>query len=149
MFAHTNLITYESLYSSSYLLNENLLYDKLWGPSQRVVTLLLFPWFAIGVISPSCWFLTCVCFWNFLLLLSSHFLTPLLVVLLFFFILCPACFSLITQQEKNAAAFLYKTLFRGNNFIRNRPWLDIVRKCTSDNEKKCTRSTSANEREKY
>ena len=39
MFAHTNLITYESLYSSSYLLNENLLYDKLWGPSQRVVTL--------------------------------------------------------------------------------------------------------------
>ena len=40
MFAHTNLITYESLYSSSYLLNENLLYDKLWGPSQRVVTLL-------------------------------------------------------------------------------------------------------------
>ena len=41
MFAHTNLITYESLYSSSYLLNENLLYDKLWGPSQRVVTLFL------------------------------------------------------------------------------------------------------------
>ena len=40
MFAHTNLITYESLYSS-YLLNEYLLYDKLWGPSQRVVTLLL------------------------------------------------------------------------------------------------------------
>ena len=40
MFAHTNLITYESLYSSSYLLNEYLLYDKLWGPSQRVVTLL-------------------------------------------------------------------------------------------------------------
>ena len=40
MFAHTNLITYESLYSSSYLLNENLLYDKLWGPSQREVTLL-------------------------------------------------------------------------------------------------------------
>ena len=39
MFAHTNLITYESLYSSSYLLNEYLLYDKLWGPSQRVVTL--------------------------------------------------------------------------------------------------------------
>ena len=39
MFAHTNLITYESLYSSSYLLNENLFYDKLWGPSQRVVTL--------------------------------------------------------------------------------------------------------------
>ena len=39
MFAHTNLITYESLYSSSYLLNENLLYDKLWGPSQREVTL--------------------------------------------------------------------------------------------------------------
>ena len=42
MFAHTNLITYESLYSSSYLLNEYLLYDKLWGPSQRVVTLLNF-----------------------------------------------------------------------------------------------------------
>ena len=42
MFAHTNLITYESLYSSSYLLNENLLYDKLWGPSQRVVTLFVF-----------------------------------------------------------------------------------------------------------
>ena len=42
MFAHTNLITYESLYSSSYLLNEYLLYDKLWGPSQRVVTLLSF-----------------------------------------------------------------------------------------------------------
>ena len=41
MFAHTNLITYESLYSSSYLLNEYLLYDKLWGPSQRVVTLFL------------------------------------------------------------------------------------------------------------
>ena len=41
MFAHTNLITYESLYSSSYLLNEYLLYDKLWGPSQRVVTLLV------------------------------------------------------------------------------------------------------------
>ena len=41
MFAHTNLITYESLYSSSYLLNENLLYDKLWGPSQRVVTLFI------------------------------------------------------------------------------------------------------------
>ena len=40
MFAHTNLITYESLYSSSYLLNEYLLYDKLWGPSQRVVSLL-------------------------------------------------------------------------------------------------------------
>ena len=39
MFAHTNLITYESLYSSSYLLNEYLLYDKLLGPSQRVVTL--------------------------------------------------------------------------------------------------------------
>ena len=39
MFAHTNLITYESLYSSSYLLNEYLLYDKLWGPSQRVVIL--------------------------------------------------------------------------------------------------------------
>ena len=39
MFASTNLITHESLYSSSSLLNESLLYDKLWGPSQRVVTL--------------------------------------------------------------------------------------------------------------
>ena len=46
MFAHTNLITYESLYSSSYLLNKFLLYDKLWGPSQRVVT--LFP-FNLGI----------------------------------------------------------------------------------------------------
>ena len=33
------MFRYESLYSSSYLLNEYLLYDKLWGPSQRVVTL--------------------------------------------------------------------------------------------------------------
>ena len=36
---NTNLITHEFLYSSSSLLNESLLHDKLWGPSQRVVTL--------------------------------------------------------------------------------------------------------------
>ena len=29
----------ESVYSSPSLLNEYLWYDKLWGPSQRVVTL--------------------------------------------------------------------------------------------------------------
>ena len=40
IFAYTNLITHEFLYSSSSLLNESLLHDKLWGPSQRVVTLL-------------------------------------------------------------------------------------------------------------
>ena len=39
IFAYTNLITHEFLYSSSSLLNESLLHDKLWGPSQRVVTL--------------------------------------------------------------------------------------------------------------
>ena len=38
IFAYTNLITHEFLYSSSSLLNESLLHDKLWGPSQRVVT---------------------------------------------------------------------------------------------------------------
>ena len=41
IFAYTNLITHEFLYSSSSLLNESLLHDKLWGPSQRVVTLLI------------------------------------------------------------------------------------------------------------
>ena len=50
MFASTNLITHESLYSSSKLLNEYLLYDKLWGPSQRVVTLFfLFIFIAIAI----------------------------------------------------------------------------------------------------
>ena len=33
-------ITHESVFSSPSLLNEYLRYDKLWGPSQRVVTLL-------------------------------------------------------------------------------------------------------------
>ena len=32
-------ITHESVFSSPSLLNEYLRYDKLWGPSQRVVTL--------------------------------------------------------------------------------------------------------------
>ena len=32
---------YEFDYSSPSLLNEYLWYDKLWGPSQRVVTLLI------------------------------------------------------------------------------------------------------------
>ena len=45
IFAYTNLITHEFLYSSSSLLNESLLHDKLWGPSQRVVTL---PFFQLG-----------------------------------------------------------------------------------------------------
>ena len=31
--------SHESVYSSPSLLNEYLWYDKLWGPSQRVVTL--------------------------------------------------------------------------------------------------------------
>ena len=39
LFAYTNLFTHESVYSSLSLLNEYLWYDKLWGPSQRVVTL--------------------------------------------------------------------------------------------------------------
>ena len=43
IFAYTNLITHEFLYSSSSLLNESLLHDKLWGPSQRVVTLFHIP----------------------------------------------------------------------------------------------------------
>ena len=34
---------YEFDYSSPSLLNEYLWYDKLWGPSQRVVTLFFFP----------------------------------------------------------------------------------------------------------
>ena len=33
-------VTHESVFSSPSLLNEYLRYDKLWGPSQRVVTLL-------------------------------------------------------------------------------------------------------------
>ena len=33
-------ITHESVFSSPSLLNEYLRYDKLWGPSQRVVSLL-------------------------------------------------------------------------------------------------------------
>ena len=46
LFAYTNSITHQSVYSSSSLLNEYLWYDKLWGPSQRVVT--LFPlWFKV------------------------------------------------------------------------------------------------------
>ena len=40
MFAYIYLITHESVYSSPSLLNEYFWYDKLWGPSQRVVTLL-------------------------------------------------------------------------------------------------------------
>ena len=39
LFAYTNLFTHETVYSSPSLLNEYLRYDKLWGPSQRVVTL--------------------------------------------------------------------------------------------------------------
>ena len=35
-------ITHESVFSSPSLLNEYLRYDKLWGPSQRVVTLFCF-----------------------------------------------------------------------------------------------------------
>ena len=42
LFAYTNLFTHESVYSSLSLLNEFLWYDKLWGPSQRVVTLFSF-----------------------------------------------------------------------------------------------------------
>ena len=38
-FSYTNSITHESVYSSPSLLNEYFRYDKLWGPSQRVVTL--------------------------------------------------------------------------------------------------------------
>ena len=34
-------ITHESVFSSPSLLNEYLRYHKLWGPSQRVVTLFL------------------------------------------------------------------------------------------------------------
>ena len=37
-----SLIVYESVYSSLSLLNEYLWYDKLWGPSQRVVTLFVY-----------------------------------------------------------------------------------------------------------
>ena len=33
------LMTYESVHSSPSLLSEYFWYDKLWGPSQRVVTL--------------------------------------------------------------------------------------------------------------
>ena len=36
-----NAITHESLHSSPSLLSEYFWYDKLWGPSQRVVTLFL------------------------------------------------------------------------------------------------------------
>ena len=39
LIAYTNLFTHESVYSSPSLLNEYLWYDKLWGTSQRVVTL--------------------------------------------------------------------------------------------------------------
>ena len=47
LFAYTDSITHESVYRCPYLLlNEYLCYDKLWGPSQRVVTL-LFPFFQI------------------------------------------------------------------------------------------------------
>ena len=52
IFAYTNLITHEFLYSSSSLLNEYLWYDKLWGPSQRVVTLLI----TITNLAASSWF---------------------------------------------------------------------------------------------
>ena len=37
--AFTISITHESIYSSPSLLDEYLWYDKLWGPSQRVITL--------------------------------------------------------------------------------------------------------------
>ena len=66
LFAFTNLITYESVYSSPSLPNEYLWYDKLWGPSQRVVTLfqihpmkiyltqMTFRFYPICVFQPTC-----------------------------------------------------------------------------------------------